>query len=360
MKTILIVDDTKANINLLINLLDEKYDIIAARDGITALEIVKEEGQDIDLILLDIMMPEMDGYEVCQKLKADKKTDAIPIIFITAKTDEESIEKAFDVGGVDYVSKPFKPKEVLSRVSTHLELSNQQQMLENMLLQQSKLAAIGEMIDAVAHQWIQPISLINMQVQMVGYTFEDKKLDQKYVDKFQEETMFQLEHLTDTLKEFRNFFRPDKEVEEFDVRDMLKKVLLLVKDEFIKNKIVVTVDDKDNFTLLGIENEFKHLVLNIINNARDAFNENSKKDRKIQINILNNDVSKSIEIIDNAGGIPKSVIDDIFKAHITTKADSNGTGIGLYLSSQIARKHDGTLEAVNTKNGAKFIFTQIK
>lgn len=124
METILIVDDTKTNISILMELLGDKYDVVAALDGETALEIIQEE--KIDLILLDIMMPEMDGYEVCSILKNDETYEAkdIPIIFITAITDENNIEKAYDVGGSDYVTKPFKPKELIARVRRELKLQS--------------------------------------------------------------------------------------------------------------------------------------------------------------------------------------------------------------------------------------------
>jgi len=118
-KTILVVDDTVTNLDILVDLLDE-YDVIDATNGKDALEIVEEE--NISLILLDIMMPDMDGYEVCKKLKENSSTKDIPIIFITAKTDEDSIEKAYDVGGSDYVTKPFQPKELISRVKKELKL----------------------------------------------------------------------------------------------------------------------------------------------------------------------------------------------------------------------------------------------
>ncbi|MEA3288590.1 MAG: two-component system response regulator [Campylobacterota bacterium] len=128
-KSILIVDDTELNINTLMDLLDEKYDILAALDGESALEIVEEE-ENIDLILLDIMMPGLDGFEVCRRLKANSNTQDIPIIFITAKTDDESIEKAYELGGVDYITKPFRAREVLSRIINHLTLSEQSHILE--------------------------------------------------------------------------------------------------------------------------------------------------------------------------------------------------------------------------------------
>jgi len=231
---------------------------------------------------------------------------------------------------------------------------------EKMLLQQSKLAAMGEMMDAVAHQWKQPINIINMHVNMVQYDFEDGLLNKKYIEEFQDKVSSQVNHMTNTLNEFRSFFRPNKEVEEFNVSNMVDKVLLLVKDEFIKNKITINVNKEDNFSLIGIENEFKHLVLNIINNAKDAFVENNIKNRNIDITLQEDNISKYVMIQDNAGGIPKDVIKDIFKANVTTKAEGKGTGIGLYMSSQIATKHHGTLSVANKNGGACFTFVYNK
>jgi diguanylate cyclase (GGDEF)-like protein len=119
---ILAVDDTEINIDFLVGFLSNQYELIVALDAETALEVIEEES--IDLILLDIMMPEMDGYTLCQKLKSNSKTKNIPVIFITAKTDDDSIEKAFEVGGIDYVSKPFRPRELLARIKTQLRLNS--------------------------------------------------------------------------------------------------------------------------------------------------------------------------------------------------------------------------------------------
>ena len=121
---LLIVDDEKINIDILLELLSDKYDIIAALGGEQALKIL--DMVDIDLILLDITMPKMDGFELCKILKSKEKTKCIPIVFITANSDEDSIEKAFDVGGVDYVTKPFRSRELLVRVKTQLKIKNMQ------------------------------------------------------------------------------------------------------------------------------------------------------------------------------------------------------------------------------------------
>ena len=127
-KKILVVDDTETNIEILLELLGETYDVFVALEGQTALDIAQEVVPD--LILLDIMMPFMDGYEVCEKLKENDLTKDIHILFITAKTDEDSIEKAYDVGGSDYVTKPFKPKELLARVNRELQLQELQSELK--------------------------------------------------------------------------------------------------------------------------------------------------------------------------------------------------------------------------------------
>ncbi len=120
-QTILVVDDNKTNIDILRDLLKE-YDVITVLNGLTAIDIALQE--TIDLILLDIMMPNMDGYEVCKILKSNKFTKKIPIVFLTAKADEDSIVKAYEVGGTDYITKPFKPKELLLRIEKDLEIYN--------------------------------------------------------------------------------------------------------------------------------------------------------------------------------------------------------------------------------------------
>ena len=119
-KTILIVDDTETNIDILLELLGSEYDILVALDGKSAFAILEEEV--VDLVLLDIMMPEVNGFEVCTRMKLQSSTRDIPVIFVTAKTDEDSIEKAYDVGGIDYVTKPFKPRELQARIKTQIKL----------------------------------------------------------------------------------------------------------------------------------------------------------------------------------------------------------------------------------------------
>ena len=136
-KTILVVDDTVSNLDILVELLDD-YDVIEATSGADALEIIATE--NVDLILLDIIMPEMDGYEVCKNLKLKDETKDIPIVFITAQADEVSIEKAYDVGGIDYVTKPFKSKELLAKIARELKM---QELIFNLKESQKELKLLA-------------------------------------------------------------------------------------------------------------------------------------------------------------------------------------------------------------------------
>lgn len=252
--------------------------------------------------------------------------------------------------------------EKLEEYQNHLEEKVQQEVSkrkekEKMLFQQSKLAAMGEMMDAVAHQWKQPINIIKMQIDMMKYDFEDNFIDKKYITHFQNKICDQIEHTTSTLNEFRTFFRPNKATQVFDAKQMIKKTLLLMQDELLSHNIQTELNIIKNFSFEGVENEYKHLVLNILNNAKDAFEENHIKNKKLIININHTDTKKYFEIIDNAGGIPTDIIDDIFKANISTKTEGKGTGIGLYMSYQIAQKHNAILQAKNTQDGAKFILS---
>lgn len=220
--------------------------------------------------------------------------------------------------------------------------------------QQAKMAAMGEMMDAVAHQWKQPLNAISMMSDMLVDDFENSLVDTEYINELSNDTQAQIEHMVNTLNEFRNFFRPKEIKESFGIKRSISSVLILVNDEFIKNNINVHIESEKEVLIHGIENEFKHLVLNIINNAKDAFNEQDIKIRDIFISFHKDEDSVNLHIRDSAGGIPSHVIDDIFKPEVTTKREGKGTGIGLYMSTQIAEKLGGKLSVQNVDNGANF------
>jgi len=239
-----------------------------------------------------------------------------------------------------------------ARIKAELKFTvEQSQALE----QQAKMAAMGEMMDAVAHQWKQPLNALTMYETLLKGDFKEGVVDQAYIDRFLEDTTAQINHMVNTLDEFRDFFRPNQKQEIFRLRDSIASVLRLVKDEFLKNRIVVAVDVGLEICFEGNENEIKHLMLNIINNSKDAFNERNVQKRLITIKALQtNHNQATIEFIDNAGGIPEHILDKVFRPNVTTKAPDKGTGIGLYMSMQIANKHHGTLVAHNVEDGALF------
>ena len=228
---------------------------------------------------------------------------------------------------------------------------------EKMLLQQSKMAAMGEMMDAVAHQWKQPLNALSMYAEIIKSDFEDGTVDKAYVAQFRDDIQVQIDHMVNTLDAFRTFFRPNRENETFSLLSIVHSVLFLTKDDLLKNRITVSIEQKDHIDIDGSANEFKHLLLNIINNAKDAFKENNIEIRTITIRLINENEGKRMEIEDNAGGIPKKILNDIFKANFTSKEESKGTGIGLYMSTQIATKHNAVLSVENINDGACFTLT---
>ena len=155
-KKILIVDDSKINIDILIELLDDKYELLVSLSGRRALEILNSE--DVDLILLDILMPDMSGYDVCKVLKTQEKTKSTPVIFITANSDEESIDLAYESGGIDYVTKPFKALELLARIKTQLNMQDLFNDLEESHNQLKLLASQDHMTKLYNRRYFSEIS----------------------------------------------------------------------------------------------------------------------------------------------------------------------------------------------------------
>jgi len=210
------------------------------------------------------------------------------------------------------------------------------------------LAQLGEMISVIAHQWKQllnAISVVNTILEMKALKGE---LDKDEVLNLTEKISHNINVMSETIEEFRNFFSPKKEKTYTTLKKIIESVLKILEYNLLKNKIKVIRECNSKQSFFIYENEIKHVVLNIMQNAIDALVENRVKDPYIKIKTYDN----VIEIEDNAGGIKLDNLDDIFNNYVTTK--KNGTGIGLYMSKKIMKKNGGDIKVENTENGAKF------
>jgi len=233
---------------------------------------------------------------------------------------------------------------------------------DQMLFAQSKTAALGEMIDAIAHQWKSPLGIIKLYAETVEMELDyTDTLDKKEIKKYIEKTKYQINHLITTIDEFRSFFRPSSKIEDTPINAVINSVKKLMKDELIKNNIELEIKGDETSIFKLASNEFKHVLINLFSNSKDAFNDNNIiKTRKIVIEIICDKNKKELKISDNAGGIPENILTDIFKPNFTTKEQGKGTGVGLYMSKQIVEKNLGSIEVHNIENGACFTISFIE
>lgn len=350
--TLLLVDDVETNLDFLLAIFKD-YETIPVLSGQEALDVAKRE--TIDLVLLDILMPEMDGITVCKKLKAIPDHQTLPIIFITASNDEETIVKAYQAGGIDYVVKPFRPVELLSRVETHLQLHRLQQEQQEMLFKQSRLAAMGEMIGNIAHQWIQPLSAISSTAQEMQQRFRyDTKLDPESLDQECERIVKSAKFAQETVRLFRRFMKDSNFKRHFRIRNEVEQILQIMQPELRHADIQTHIDIDSELSLHENSNEFSQVILNLISNAKDAIAAQKIDSGHITITATNQNEQIEIKIQDNGGGIDKTILPMLFNKRITTKGDQ-GSGIGLTLAHQImTERMHGTITASNTFEGACF------
>lgn len=371
---ILVVDDKPANIQLLAELLTKAgYRVKGAPGGSWALKTLAVSTPD--LILLDIRMPDINGFEVCKKIKEDDTTKNIPVIFISALDNVEDKVTAFEAGGVDYISKPFENSEVLARVKTHLlinglqkELSGKNSRLEEEIkkskhyesrfIQQSKTAAMGEMMGVITHQWKHPLNSIALYAQNINETVEYEECSKEQMNDIQEHILEQVRHMNTTIEDFKNFYKPSTAMTDFKACELAIDTFRLVEAKMKKAEVAFITHKHEHFMTRGYPSELKHVILNIYNNAYDTFKEKGIKDKKIELFLEHNGDTGVIKIRDNAGGIPQDLFPDkLFEPYITTKGDS-GTGIGMHISKVIVEeKLGGSIEAGNVDGGAEFIIT---
>lgn len=415
--TILVVDDTPANLEVITETLSSVgYTVITAISGERALNRLKH--QKPDLILLDVQMPGVDGFETCRYLKDNPDTANIPVIFITALSDIGSIVRGFSLGAVDYISKPFQELELLTRVKTHLQLKFLTQNLEKrvaertselqialhqlqqsklQLVQQEKMSTLGNLVAGIAHEINNPIgflkgSIYNMEEYIKDLLDHLALYEQHYPEpvvpiqenaaainlSFLSEDLPQMlasmDEATNRMKtistSLRTFSRIDMEHKvSADLHAGIDSTLLILKYRLQSNAYRPAIKVIQNYGELPMlecfPGQLNQVFMNILANAIDAFDEVNQlspdleiKPQTIIIETAQTDENTiEIRIRDNANGMTEDIKNKIFDYLFTTKPVGKGTGLGLAIAHQIiVEKHSGTIDvASEVGQGAEFI-----
>ena len=336
---LLIVDDVPKNIQVAANILqNEGYLMAFAQNGKTALS--QAQTTKFDLILLDIMMPEMDGFEVCRLMKEDPSTRDIPIIFLTAKSDTESIVKGFDLGATDYVTKPFNGTELSARVKTHLELNHAREKLKEANATKDKFFSI------IAHDLKNPFhALIGLSKHLLDRydrLDDSKKRDFiKIIHDSSDQAYRLLENLLDWSRIQTD--RMDWEPMGIGLHAIAHEIVSLHKNIADKKNIAVSSEVAENTTAFADPNMTTAVIRNLVSNAVKFTGDGGE----VRIASKTMEDYEEITVSDTGIGISTEDIEKLFRidVHHTTNgtAKERGTGLGLILCGEFIEKNGGRL-----------------
>ncbi|WP_417324821.1 sensor histidine kinase [Halarcobacter sp.] len=243
-------------------------------------------------------------------------------------------------------------KNLASKVAIGIEEGKRK---DKAILQQSKLARMGSMISMIAHQWRQPLTELSGVLMELETATRFKKVTDKHILNSIERSDKMIEFMSNTIDDFRNFFKPDKKKEQFSILDSCQKAINLINASLDDSNIKLVVDVKNDKEINGYPTEYSQVILNLLMNARDILVEKRVENPQITITIDTKGILSIVELKDNAGGIKYEHFDLIFDPYFSTKDSSKGTGLGLYISKLIIERNmGGELSVSNDKEGAVF------
>ena len=365
---ILVVDDEPANVRLMkAYLVAEKFEVLTASSGPEALAHLA--GGQVDLVLLDIRMPEMDGLEVCRRIRANANNVRLPVIFITAELDDQSSEIAgLQAGGDEYLHKPVHRTALVARVRSLLRLANAERdrVLMAQLAHSEKLAAIGQIAAGVAHEVNNPLSFILSNLATLsGYVEDVQSVIAAYRSNAEEgarreqELGFQnsLEDMSALIREtseggqrvrkivqaLKSFSRKDEVVSQgVDLAEVAASTLLLTEREISSRATLVKALTPAPIGFAP-RNHLEQVVLNLLVNALQALNGKEPKDCRIEVRSWTAEGCGWLSVRDTGCGIDASQKPRIFEPFYTTKPIGVGTGMGLSFCANVVRKLGGTI-----------------
>lgn len=364
--TILIVDDTEANIDILVDLLSEDYELMVALDGQTALDCVAE--QHPDLILLDVMMPGIDGHEACRRLKADDTTRHIPIIFVTAMNQDSDEAEGLALGAVDYITKPFNPDLVHARVRNHLTLHHAMQMVESQRneLQENydKLQKLEQLRDDLVHMVIHdlrgPLTGITGYLDLIPIFGDLNEKQSRYVENSRsscDQLINMISSLLDVSKMENNELTLN--IESTDLVSLINDTISSLQGLASQGNITILPPDTDTTQIVPCDKEFiSRLLTNLIVNAIKFTPDGGT----ITIGLQKDDQACRISVSDTGPGIPADYHSRIFEKFGQIEARQDGqqhsTGLGLTFCKLAAEAHGGAIGVESQENqGSTFWFS---
>jgi len=325
-------------------ILDQKLNIIKYTDGIIRFfNIIRSSDMNFSTILLNstINLPNlMDDLKEC--LHSNKQTGY--------DIEYHGRNYYFSLRKIDISVEMHKNAEmgiVISFVDK-TELTKK----DKILFQQSKMASMGEMMGNIAHQWRQPLTALSGLVANTTIKYHMNKLDEEYMEHFNTKSNDLIQKMSQTIDDFRNFFKPTKEKSRFHIASVIEESLAFMEDSLMTHGIQVHYNNIDNFVLESFKNELMQVIINLISNSKDAIKGNRIKEGSITLTTqIEHGVCK-IMIEDNGGGVKSDIIERLFEPYFTTKFESSGTGLGLYMSKMIIENSImGKLSLVNHNNG---------